>query len=115
MKFRTALLAAAALVSCGDAGVSSAQFDGYCWSPNPLQPDCPSVTWIQKPPLVVPNYCGWNKIGCVLQGTCVVVSMYGEGDAHNVHISGQRLSHWEHEQRHIAMKLTHPKETPNGC
>lgn len=119
MTVRRRLLAFAFLVAaCSGSGAF--YFDGYCWTPLKDQPECQDVVWIQKAPLVVPNYCGVTQdghayLGCGLAGNCVVVSMYDAETAHQVFLSGHSQSHWAHERKHKLEQLGHPKRTVNGC
>jgi hypothetical protein len=100
-------LLALSLLACSQSDGSFWAY-GYKWEPNPYQPTCEAYLWNKDDPKQILKVCGPNKIGCVLKGTCVVISMYDEDTARKVVQWGQ--SRRDHEvEMHIRKKLQHPK------
>lgn len=122
MKTRIALaaaVAAALLSSCASMpGVEPTQhIAGYEWEPNPDQPICEKVEWVQVKWEEIRESCGSEACaGLFLNGRmvygCKVYSGYSEAWARGRVVNGESM--YDHEARHILKRLRHPaRSTPH--
>lgn len=118
MRYRHSLLLLLALLACSQElppldyqkGYVFAAY-GFSWRYEKSMPVCTSYSWTQRDPVDVQRICQGTHyttyLGCVLQSTCAIISMYDEETAKIVHPeTGQ--SHWAHERWHVEKQLVHP-------